>query len=69
MIIKTNPYSDSLADALRAVSEIENPNFALVPVDPTDEMLDAAREGTDLSREKAREMYMSMMLAWTRHHS
>lgn len=68
MIIKTNPYSDSLADALRAVSEIENPNFTLVPVDPTDEMLDAAREGTDLSREKAREMYMSMMLAWARNH-
>lgn len=65
-MIKTNAYSDHLADALRAVAEIQNPNFTTAPIDPTDEMLEAAMEGADISREQARDMYMSMLLAWSK---
>jgi hypothetical protein len=68
MVIKSNPYSDQLADALRIVSEIKNPCYTTAPIDPTDEMLDAARDSTDISREKAREMYMTMILAWAKTH-
>ncbi len=65
MVIKKNPYSDKLKEALQAVADISHPDYLTLPVEPTPEMLVAAGETTGLTPEQLRAAYHAMVLAWS----
>jgi hypothetical protein len=57
-------YSDALVTALRAVTEMNNPNYLLLPIDPDDEMLQAGSIAAGISEIEARDVYHAMILHW-----
>lgn len=57
-------YSDALITALRAVTEMNNPNYLLLPIDPDDEMLQAGSNAAGISESEARSVYQAMILHW-----
>ncbi len=63
-MLKTDDYSDALLAALRAVAEMDNPNYLLLPVDPSDEMADAGAAILGISAAEARQVYQAMLLSW-----
>jgi len=65
MVIKKNPYSESLMRGLQAVNDLTAPDYMLCPVDPTATMAMAGAAAGDISPAKARDIYMAMVHAWT----
>jgi len=65
MVIKKNPYSESLMRGLQAVNDLTAPDYILCPVDPTATMAMAGAEVGRVTAAQAREIYMAMMHAWT----
>lgn len=57
-------YSDALITALRAVTEMNNPNYLLLPIDPDDEMLQAGSIAAGISEVEAKNVYQAMILHW-----
>ena len=66
MVIKGNPYSDQLKQALQAVSEMLTPDYTVLPVDPTDEMLAAGKTATGLDTDDLQIAYRAMVLAFVK---
>ena len=64
--IKKNPYSDALSTALKAVADIGNPDFVLLPIEPTLEMREAGAKYGHISEALAGEIYFAMVSAWAR---
>lgn len=64
--IKHNPYSDALASALKAVSEIKNPDFMLLPIEPMPDMCKEGARIGNISEECAGQVYFAMVSAWAR---
>lgn len=60
----TQTYSDALITALRAVTEMNNPNYLLLPIDPDDEMLQAGSVAAGISEVEAKNVYQAMILHW-----
>lgn len=52
-------YSDALITALRAVTEMNNPNYLLLPIDPDDEMLQAGSIAAGISEVEAKNVYQA----------
>ena len=63
-MIKTNPYSEALSSALQAVSGISSPDYILVPIEPSAEMLLAGVGSGAQTMEQAHAIYTSMLLEW-----
>jgi len=63
-MIKKNYYSEALSSALEAVSAITSPDYVLMPVDPSRDMMLAGARAAGITLEQAREAYASMMLEW-----
>lgn len=66
--IKQNPYSENLARALRAVSELSNPDYLLAPVAPTPDMKEAGAAALNITPEQAGKVYAEMIAAWADAH-
>jgi hypothetical protein len=64
-MVKSNPYSDELKNALQAVADIKHPDYLMLPLDPTPEMLVAAGRTTGLAAEEIRKAYQAMVAAWS----
>ena len=64
-MVKHNPYSDELKAALQAVEDIKHPDYLMLPLNPTPEMLVAAGQTTGLAVEEIRKAYVAMVEAWT----
>lgn len=64
-MVKSNPYSDELKAALEAVADIKHPDYLMLPINPTPEMLVAAGQTTGLAAEEIRKAYLAMIEAWT----
>lgn len=63
--IKHNPYSTTLARALKAVSELSHPDYVLVPLSATAEMCEAGCSCCPaLTPQEAGQVYATMVAAW-----
>lgn len=65
MVIKTNPYSEALKQALEAVRDVQHPDYQLLPLDPSIEMLAAGSKATGLTTTQLRDAYSAMVAAWS----
>lgn len=66
--IKRNPYSENLARALQAVSELSNPDYLLAPVAPTPDMKEAGAAVLNITPEQAERVYVEMIAVWANAH-
>ena len=68
-MVKVNPYSEALKAALKNVSEISNPDYVLLPIDPNPTMLLTGADIAGVDEAIMRDAYMAMVLAWTQSGS
>ena len=64
MEIITNPYSEALRSALKAVGDIHNPDYVLLPIEPNDDVVLKVALGSNLSAETVRDVSRNMILSW-----